>query len=439
MSKSDKSKGTEVPTGKFSRMSQLGSMASKIAGNMLMDGLQEWSKGNKPKVKDLLLTPGNMLKVADQLAKMRGAAMKVGQLISMDAGDLLPPELADILARLRSDAAPMPKETVEERLAAFWGPKWRQEFIQFSEQPIAAASIGQVHKGVTRDLKRVAVKIQYPGIRQSIDSDVDNVAILIKMSGLLPKNLNIKPLLAEAKKQLHEEADYLREAEQLQRFGELLADDECFLLPKVYPEMSSNEVLVMEYMDGEPIEQLANAEQSVRDAAIHDLFRLFFAELFDYQLMQTDPNYANFLFDQDSQKLVLLDFGATRAIPMELASGYLQMMRAAQKQDSQGVWDAALSIGLINPDLPSEVQQQITYLCMLACEPLYLPAPYDFATSDLAMRLQEQGFALGMDRAYAHTPPADCIFIHRKLGGLFLLALKLKANVDFTALFAPYQ
>ena len=193
-----------VPKGRLSRLSKLGSLASRVAGNMLAEGVSELAKGKRPKIKDLLLTPTNAIRVADQLAQMRGAAMKVGQMISMDAGDILPAELTDLLARLRSDARSMPEKDLKSLLEAQWGENWQKKFIQFPLQPIAAASIGQVHKVITEDLQRLAIKIQYPGIKQSINSDVDNVATLIKMTGLLPKGLDIKPLLAEAKKQLHD-------------------------------------------------------------------------------------------------------------------------------------------------------------------------------------------------------------------------------------------
>jgi predicted unusual protein kinase regulating ubiquinone biosynthesis (AarF/ABC1/UbiB family) len=144
-----------IPKGRLSRLGKLSSLAGRVAGNILAEGVSELAKGNRPKIKDLLLTPSNALRVADQLAQMRGAAMKVGQMISMDAGDMLPAELADLLARLRSDAKSMPEKELISLLKAEWGESWQKKFIQFPLQPIAAASIGQVHKVITQDLKRV--------------------------------------------------------------------------------------------------------------------------------------------------------------------------------------------------------------------------------------------------------------------------------------------
>lgn len=428
-----------IPKGRLSRLGKLSSLAGRVAGNILAEGVSELAKGNRPKIKDLLLTPGNAMRVADQLAKMRGAAMKVGQMISMDAGDMLPAELTDLLARLRSDAKSMPENELLELLESQWGHDWNKKFIQFPLQPIAAASIGQVHKVITQDLKRLAIKIQYPGIKQSINSDVDNVATLIKMTGLLPKSLDIKPLLAEAKKQLHDEADYILEGQYLDQYAAIVENDEAFIMPVLDKEFSSDTILAMSFVDGLPIEQLVSESQETRNWVMSQLMRLFFKELFDFQLVQTDPNFANYQYDQETQKIVLLDFGATRIYTSQMAEGYRQLMQSAIQHDKTKIRQAVLDIGLIKQDLPEKVQQNITDLTYMACEPLYGASPYDFAGSDLSSRLQHQGMQLGLEKQYAHTPSANAIFLHRKLGGLFLLAIKLKAKVDMQSLFAPYN
>jgi predicted unusual protein kinase regulating ubiquinone biosynthesis (AarF/ABC1/UbiB family) len=434
-----KTETASIPKGRLSRLSKLSSLAGRVAGNILAEGVSELAKGNRPKIKDLLLTPGNALRVADQLAQMRGAAMKVGQMISMDAGDMLPAELADLLARLRSDAKSMPEKELISLLKAEWGESWQKKFIQFPLQPIAAASIGQVHKVITQDLKRLAIKIQYPGIKQSINSDVDNVATLIKMTGLLPKGLDIKPLLSEAKKQLHDEADYALEGQYLERYAAVIENDDAFIMPVLDNEFSSDTILAMSFVDGIPIEQLVDAPQATRDQVMSHLMRLFFKELFDFQLVQTDPNFANYQYDQDTLKIVLLDFGATRVYTSQMANSYRQLMQGASEHDKTKIRQAILDIGLIRQDLPEKVQQNITDLAYMACEPLYGESPYDFAASDLSSRLQQQGMQLGLEKEYAHTPSANAIFLHRKLGGLFLLAIKLKAKVDMQNLFSAYN
>tara|TARA_R110001592_G_scaffold57536_4_gene174650 strand:+ start:2969 stop:4288 length:1320 start_codon:yes stop_codon:yes gene_type:complete len=428
-----------IPKGRLSRFGQLSSLAGRVAGNMFAEGVTEIAKGNRPRIKDLLLTPSNAIKVAEKLAQMRGAAMKVGQMLSMDAGDMLPAELTELLARLRSDAKSMPEKDLIKLLESQWGEGWQKNFKQFPLQPIAAASIGQVHEALTLNLERLAVKIQYPGIKQSINSDVDNVATLIKMTGLLPKGLDLKPLLAEAKKQLHDEADYALEARYLEQYAVLIDNDDAFEMPVFNKEFSSETILAMSFVDGIPIEQLRDAPQETRDQVMSDLMRLFFKELFDFQLVQTDPNFANYQYNQNNKKIVLLDFGATRSYTSAMAENYRLLMQGGSRHDKAQIRQAILDIGLIRPDLPEKVQQNITDLAYIACEPLYKESPYDFASSDLSLRLQQQGMQLGLEKEYAHTPVANAIFLHRKLGGLFLLAIKLKAKVDMQSLFAPYN
>jgi predicted unusual protein kinase regulating ubiquinone biosynthesis (AarF/ABC1/UbiB family) len=251
-----------VPNGRIGRLAAFGQLAGGVATGVLGEGLRRLSKGERPHLSDLLLTPSNAVRVTKQLSRLRGAAMKLGQMVSLDAGDLLPPELTTILAQLRDTAHFMPPGQLQQSLNAAWGPGWRRHFLQFDETPIAAASIGQVHRATLKDGRELAVKVQYPGIAASIDADIDNVATLLRISGLLPPGLDITPHLAAAKQQLHEEADYLREAEQMRRYGALLAGDTRFVVPTPLDDLLRATVLPMDYLSGAPIEALSSASDT---------------------------------------------------------------------------------------------------------------------------------------------------------------------------------
>jgi predicted unusual protein kinase regulating ubiquinone biosynthesis (AarF/ABC1/UbiB family) len=423
-----------VPSGRWSRLGRLGTLATGVAGGMLAEGARQLASGKRPAISDLLLTPANARRVADQLAQLRGAAMKVGQLLSMDAGDLLPPEVADILARLRADAVAMPMSQVVSVLDTNWGAGWNRQFEQFSFTPVAAASIGQVHLGRTRDGRHVAVKIQYPGVRASIDSDVDNVATLLRLSGLLPKNMDIAPLLADAKRQLHAEADYLQEAASLSRYATLLAGADQYALPDMHADLTTENVLTMSCMDGVPIESLVTAPQPERDRVTALLMQLLFREIFEFRLVQTDPNFANYRYDTGSRQLILLDFGATRDYSAAMADSYQKIMFAGAASDVVAIEEAACEIGYFRPDTSQRQRSAVIDIFMLACEPLRHIGAYDFGASNLALRIRDAGLAFQKEKDFRHVPPTDALFLHRKLGGLYLLAARLKARVDVRAM-----
>ena len=426
-----------VPSSRLSRIGRLGSLAGRIAGNVVSQGAGQLLKGEKPALSSLLLTPKNISNIADQLASMRGAAMKLGQLISMDAGDFLPEELAVILGRLRDDADPMPKDQLIATLNQSWGEKWQDDLLYFSFAPIAAASIGQVHKVITMDGRMLAVKVQYPGVKKSIDSDVDNVATLIKLTGLVPKSLDINPLLQEAKAQLHQEADYMREADMLNRYRALVESTDilckgnnAFVIPQTFAPLTTSTVLAMDFIEAQDLDALLNEPQDVRDAVMTALMTLFFNEIFHFKLLQSDPNLANYQFKPDTKEIVLLDFGATRDVPDAISAQYQALLNSAAANDRAMMQQAAFRIGLIDESHSQTQVDAVINIGMEACEAIRCEGAYDFGQSDLIARLHEKGMALTMEHNFWHTPPVDALFIHRKLGGLFLLAKRLKAKVD---------
>ncbi len=431
-------RGVNVPADRFSRMVRLGGLAGGIAGGMVVDGLRQFASGRRPSLPDLLLTPSNARKVTQQLAQMRGAAMKVGQLLSMDAGDVLPPEMATIFARLRADAEHMPPKQLQTALNAEWGTGWISRFSRFDVRPIAAASIGQVHRARTKDGRDLAIKVQYPGIRNSIDSDVNNVAAIIRMSGALPKGMDWSPMLNDAKRQLHDEADYLREAGFLSQFGTCLADNPAFAVPRLHADFSTANVLAMDFMDSVPIEHLADAAQDLRDQVMARMITLVLKELFTFGLMQTDPNFANYRFNPTSGQIVLLDFGATRALSPAVSAQFRRLMRAGLAGNRDEARLACLDAGLFGTITDARHQEIVLDMFDLAMAPVRQNAPFDFGKSDLANRLRDMGMAIGSERDFWHVPPVDTLFVQRKVAGMYLLGARLGARVAIGPLVAPF-
>ncbi|HHF0558907.1 TPA: ABC1 kinase family protein [Vibrio antiquarius] len=431
-------KERSLPTHRISRFSKFASLATRVAGNVIAEGTKQIAKGNKPKAKDLLLTPQNIARLTDQLAHLRGAAMKLGQMLSMDAGDVLEPELADILSRLRSNADPMPAKQLNGVMESSLGTSWKVEFLSFNFKPIASASIGQVHQAYSDAGDNLAVKVQYPGIRKSIDSDVNNVGSLLKVVGLIPESVDYKGLLEEAKKQLHDEADYTREAQFAIRYHDALKEHPHFVVPKIHTESCSDSVLAMEFIDGVPIEHIEHYDQSTRDFVMHSLLELLFRELFEFKMVQTDPNFANYLYIESTRQIGLLDFGATREYSERFSAGYRQAFASVVNNDEQGLNDALEQIGFFSQTILPDQRQAILDLVKMACEPMLVDEPYDFKASGLAQKLREAGTILSMEQEYWHTPPADALFLHRKIGGMYLLAARIGAKVNIHQLVQPY-
>ena len=427
-------RGRAVPSGRLARLGQFGRLAGGVAGGALAEGARRLAAGERPRASELILTPGNIGRLTDRLAHLRGAAMKLGQMISMDAGDLLPAELTKVLGRLREGGYHMPPAQLQRVLEREWGKDWRRRFKRFEPSPIAAASIGQVHRAFTHDGRTLAIKVQYPGVAQSIGADVDNVATLLRVSGLLPSELDLGPLLGEAKRQLIEEADYVREGARMEDFAERLAGDPGFVVPRLEPEFTTAQVLAMSFVEGKPVETLAEADPEVRDRVMGRLIDLVLRELFEFGVMQTDPNFANFRWQPEGERLVLLDFGAVQPVAPETVEAYRALVSAGLAGDRDAVREAALAGGFLGAGAVQRHRPAIDRMIDLVLDRLNRPGALDFADRAFIEPLRAEGMAVAHDRAAWHLPTAAMLFVQRKISGTALLAARLGARVDVRAM-----
>ena len=436
--KEDPKRSAAVPTGRSSRLFHMGGVVAAIAGGVVAGGLRQLASGQRPDLPNLLLTPSNALRLTSGLSHLRGAALKLGQMLSMDTGLVLSPQISQIFASLRDDAKPMPPKQLQTVLNAQWGPGWLKQFRRFDVRPFAAASIGQVHRAQTLDGQDLAIKVQYPGVRDSIDSDVDNIATLMRLPGLVPSGMDLQPLLAEAKRHLHAEADYQAEANHLAQFGSLLAGSDMFLVPDLHPALCTSQVLAMRYVDSAPLDSLSHAPQALRDKVAAALIDLVLREIFVFGAMQTDPNWANYRYCPPSGRIVLLDFGAVQTIAPSLAADFRALAQVALDGEPKATRDAMLRIGYFGPTTAPHHQTLIQSMFDLAMGPLRQSSPFDFGQSDLLEHLRDMGLAIGSDRDLAHVPPAATLFLHRKIGGMYLMAAKLRARVALRPMVETY-
>jgi predicted unusual protein kinase regulating ubiquinone biosynthesis (AarF/ABC1/UbiB family) len=427
------SRHSRIPTTRLGRLARMGFAAGELAVGGLAESVRRIG-GDKPEqAVNALLTATNAKKLAKRLSAMRGAAMKIGQVLSMEGADILPPEFTEALAILRDSADTMPDSQVRRVMGREFGKGWEGLFEHFDFQPIAAASIGQVHRAQTRDGRDLALKIQYPGVSRSIDSDVDNMALLLRMLNILPVELDTEGITQEAKRQLHQEADYLAEARFLRDYRYLVRDNDRLLVPAVHDDLTTHRVLAMEYLEGEPLEILGEegTPQELRDSVGKELERLLFRELFEFRTMQTDPNFANYLYRPEDGRIVLLDFGSTVTFQHSFTERYRLISKALVEGDDDSVWRYAEEIGYLHPDDSPAHCGRIVGLIKIICEPILEDRVYDFSASDVAPRARDAGFELAWkSRGELRSPPPETVFLHRKLIGSFLLCGRIRAKLN---------
>src|SRR4051794_23894007 len=253
--------------------------------------------------------------LVDQLGQMRGAAMKVGQLLSMAEFDGLPDEqrteLESKLATLRDDVPPVPFTKLEKLMRKELGGPLSSVFSSFDERAFAAASIGQVHRATTLDGEAVVVKVQYPGIAEAVDSDLRNSTLLLPLVKRLAPGLDAKPLFAELRERIGEELDYELEAQHQRRVERLFRGHPFIAVPRVRTDLSTRRVLVSEFVEGERFDAVRALDQAQRDRYGEIVFRFFFGLLYRHRIALGDPHPGNYLLRPDG-RVAFLDYGLVR-------------------------------------------------------------------------------------------------------------------------------
>ena len=332
----------------------------------------------------------------------------------------------------------MPPSQRNKVIASNLGSDWRDLFSSFDEKPIAAASIGQVHSAVLKSTNtRVAVKVQYPGVANSIDSDLNNLAILLTASRLLPKGLYLDKTIANARTELAWECDYVREAECGKRFQRLLTDElDVFVVPSVHDSASGPQVLTMDFMTGVGVTKNShNFSQDQKDWIGTQILRLCLREITEFRFMQTDPNWTNFLFNPQTQRLELLDFGASRDFPGVFIDPYTRILLAASRRDTAACRDLSVELGyLTGHESQTMLNAHISSMLTLA-EPFMETSPEVYNFRDQTITERVRGNIPVMLRERLRPPPEETYSLHRKLSGAFLLCARLGSRVRCREMF----
>ncbi|XP_012888077.1 PREDICTED: aarF domain-containing protein kinase 4 [Dipodomys ordii] len=372
------------------------------------------------------LSEANAERIVQTLCTVRGAALKVGQMLSIQDNSLISPQLQHIFERVRQSADFMPRWQMLRVLEEELGRDWQTKVAFLEEVPFAAASIGQVHQGMLRNGTEVAVKIQYPGVAQSIQSDVQNLLAVLKMSTALPEEPAEPAAGAGLGVRLPSGGGVCPELP-------LLTDDPFFRVPAVVKELCTRRVLAMELAGGVPLDQCQGLSQDIRNQICFQLLRLCLRELFEFRFMQTDPNWANFLYDASSHQVTLLDFGASREFGTEFTDHYIEVVKAAADGDRDRVLQKSRDLKFLTGFETKTFSNAHVEAVMILGEPFAAPGPYNFGAGDTARRIQ--GLIPVLLQHRLRPPPEETYALHRKLAGAFLACSRLQAHVACRDLF----
>lgn len=381
-----------------------------------------------------------------ELGELKGSLMKAGQMLSMYGEHFLPTEATEVLKALQSQSPPLKWEAIEKVLTTYLTPEQLDQ-LEIDHNPLASASMGQVHRArIKATQESICLKIQYPNVDRAIDSDLRALKSLLGLMKMLPKNFNLDPVFTEIRDMLVQETRYDLEAEITQKFYALLKDDRRYVVPKVFPEFSNRKVLATSFEYGLRVddESIQAISQERRNQLALNFLNLYYKELFEWRLMQTDPHSGNYLIrihpDREDQ-LVLLDFGATRSFSEQFLSTYHRMIKAAFYNDTEKLTQAAGELNLVHTDDAPEVQKIFAEFCFETMEPFRdqdnVENTYDWKNTDLPQRLSKKIFRVLREHPW-RTPPSEFIFLDRKTGGVFIFLSVLRAKINARELLLKY-
>ena len=383
----------------------------------------------KPDLRSALVSKKNVTATVNTLKNLRGAAMKFGQLMSMDESIILSPDLAAVFAQLRSSGYSMTPSQLKKILNQNWGDGWLRNFKHFEVRPFAAASIGQVHKATLKSGEIVAIKVQFPGVRQSIDNDLSSLKFIMKTSGMLPAKFPLDYYISQCGDLLKRETDYELEAINITRFSEFLRSNDKLNVPKVYNQLSTQETLTMSFFEGRELSSKMAYDQSSINEISLSLLELLLNEIFTFKLVQTDPNLANFLLSESDNSLCILDFGACCQVSEATHELYKDLLNVALTLDANKIKSFLEDKNFIPKDASSEGTKFFDRIISIAINEISQNEFFDFQQSKVFEIITEEDLNLYFELIPSSLFGSDFIFIQRKIFGLILFFRAIGAKL----------
>lgn len=457
---------SKVPSSSLSRAFNFGMLGASMIGSAIPGTIKSRILNDNKGFKDYLMSDKNYDKISKSLCKMRGAALKFGQLLSNFENVVIPEPLRVALEKARNEANSMPKKQFLSVMNKDLGSDWESKFCSFEKEPFAAASIGQVHMAEIdlnkldstdeiqiddndKGIIKVAVKVQFPGVSQSILSDLNNLKAVFKYLRLIPKGMYIDQLVDNLGKEIREECDYKLEAERQRHFYSLINEhkglSDVFQVPRVFNTLSGFNILTSEFIEGVNVDDIENESQEVRDFVGEKLLELCLMEIFLFKFMQTDPNPANFFVTKkdiskpltpENLKIGLIDFGAARGYSDKFVHTYLKIVYNASLNDKEKVIKYSQELGFLT-GLESEIMLNAHSNSVIAIADPFssknVDEYFDFGNQKVTNRIYEELPVMLKHRLT--SPPQEVYSLHRRLSGVYLTCIRLKSKVRSKKLF----
>lgn len=451
---------SRIKTGSFERRLSL-TKAGLFAGTRMASHMAtNWfsSKDTREQRHKAMLSSQARFLV-DELGRLKGSVVKIGQVMALYGEHFLPEEVTEALHTLEDQTTSLEWPAIERVLKAEIGADRLAE-LEVDPEPIGAASLGQVHRAVRRsDGLELVLKVQYPGVADAVDSDLNAVAQLLKVARLVSFGPEFNDWLEEVRQMMHREVDYRLEARTTEKFRQMLADDPRFIVPRVLPEYSTDHIIASTYEHGHSVGSQEVRELSLerRSALGKAALELFFRELFVWGEIQTDPNFGNYRIriageageEPDYDRIVLLDFGAVQSYSREFLDPVIQMIRASYEDDLEQVIEGGVKLRFMSYDWPREVLEKFGQVCMSVLEPLARDqgqwpdyavnshGQYRWKQSDLPSRVARQAARSAISR-YFRVPPKEFVFLNRKLIGVYTFVAVMHSEFNGEPLLRRY-
>jgi aarF domain-containing kinase len=416
----------------FSRSVELAKLVARI-------GIKEVRSGDfKSRLEQAAL-------IANSLSRLKGAAMKAGQLLSLELSNYFPPEAIEVLSQLQNAAVAQPFAQIESTLRQELGATQFKQIVDMNQSPIGIASIGQVHRARYQG-QDIVLKVQYPGVATSIDSDLKILkTIASSFCQITGRKMRLDNLFQEFQSILQQEVDYCSEAQYQREYGSRVNHIVSqggfkFRVPTVIDEISTERVLAMTYESGSTLRAwlATKPDRNQRESLAHAILDLYFHEFFEWGLVQTDPNWANFLVRgaEGNPSLVLLDFGATRRYTSEFIRDYIKLLHLTAKGDSAGLKDHAIEFGMIDGRESKEAFSAFENMIKTAIHPFFAASAgknkFDFSSLEHNTNSQNAAKVLADELVFS-PPPYGLVFLHRKLAGVYSILKSLGVTLDVTS------